>query len=48
MGIPPAEVARATLEALGKNEFESAVGAAENLRMGARNAPEQAFQNINR
>jgi len=48
IGIPPAEVAKATLEALEKNEFELAVGMAEGLRMGARKDPEQAFQNINR
>ncbi|VVB90987.1 L-rhamnose 1-dehydrogenase (NADP(+)) [uncultured archaeon] len=46
-GIAPAEVARATLKALEKNEYEIAIGMAQNLRMGARNNPEQVFQGIN-
>lgn len=46
-GIPPAEVARATIKALGNNEYEVAVGMAQNLRTGARNNPEQLFQNMN-
>ncbi|VVB93098.1 L-rhamnose 1-dehydrogenase (NADP(+)) [uncultured archaeon] len=46
-GIPPVEVARATLKALEKNEYEIAIGMAQNLRMGARNNPEQIFQGIN-
>jgi uncharacterized oxidoreductase len=46
-GIPPSEVARATLKALENEEYELAVGMAENLRMGSRNNPEQTFQNIN-
>ena len=46
-GIPPSEVARATLKALENDEYELAVGMAENLRMGSRNNPEQTFQNIN-
>jgi uncharacterized oxidoreductase len=46
-GIPPSEVARATLKALENDEYEVAVGMAENLRMGSRNNPEQTFQNIN-
>ena len=47
-GIPPAEVAKATIEGLKKNEYEIAVGMAQNLKMGSRNNPEQIFQNINR
>lgn len=47
-GIQPAEVAKATLEALEKNEYEVAVGMANNLRMGARNNLEQIFQNMNK
>ncbi len=46
-GIPPAEVAIETLKALEKNEYEIAIGMAQNLRMGARNNPEQIFQGIN-
>ncbi|VVB97044.1 L-rhamnose 1-dehydrogenase (NADP(+)) [uncultured archaeon] len=46
-GIPPAEVAKATLKALEKNEYETAIGMAQNLRMGARDNPEQIFQSIN-
>ena len=46
-GIPPSEVARATLKALEKDEYEIAIGMAQNLRMGARNNPEKIFQSIN-
>ncbi len=46
-GIPPVEVARATLKGLEKNEYEIAIGTAQNLLMGARNNPEQIFQMIN-
>ena len=46
-GIPPAEVAVATLKALENNEYEVAVGMADSLRMGARNNPEETFQNMN-
>lgn len=46
-GIPPSEVAAATMKALENNEYEFAVGMAENLRMGARKNPEQSFQRIN-
>jgi uncharacterized oxidoreductase len=46
-GIPPAEVAEATLKALEKDEYEIAIGMAQHLRMGARNNPEEIFQNIN-
>jgi uncharacterized oxidoreductase len=47
-GIPPAEVAKAALEALEKDEYEVAVGMANNLRAGSRNNFEQIFQNMNR
>jgi uncharacterized oxidoreductase len=47
-GIPPVEVAKATLKALENNQYEVAIGMAENLRMGAMTNPEQVFQNINR
>ncbi len=46
-GIPAAEVAKATLKALEKNEYEIAIGMAQNLRMVARNNPEQIFLGIN-
>jgi len=46
-GIPPAEVAKATIKALKNNEYEVAVGMAQNLRSGARSNPEQTFQNMN-
>ena len=45
--IPPSEVADAALKALKNNQYEFAVGAAENLRTGARKNPEQLFQGIN-
>lgn len=47
-GIPPSEVALATLKAMENDEYEVAVGMAENLRMGSRKDPEQTFKNINR
>ena len=47
-GIPPFEVAKAALKALENNEYEVAIGMAQFLRDGARNNPEQTFQNINR
>jgi uncharacterized oxidoreductase len=46
-GIPPFRVAQATLKALENDEYEIAIGMAENLRMGARKNPDQTFQNIN-
>lgn len=46
-GIPPAEVAKAVMEGLKKDEFEIAVGQAQGLRMAARKNPEQMFQNLN-
>ena len=47
-GIPPVEVANATLKALENDQYEVTIGMAENLRMGAKTNPEQVFQNINR
>jgi uncharacterized oxidoreductase len=47
-GIPPAEVARATLKSVSDNEYEIAVGNAQNLVKGARANPEQLFSNMNR
>jgi uncharacterized oxidoreductase len=47
-GIPPAEVAAATLEALARDEFELAVGMAARLRQGSRENPEGAFLGMNR
>jgi uncharacterized oxidoreductase len=47
-GILPSEVAKATIEGLEKNEYEIAVGMAQNLRMGARSNPEKIFQDMNR
>jgi uncharacterized oxidoreductase len=46
-GIPPVEVAKATMKALESNQYEVPVGMAENLRTGARTNPEQLFQNMN-
>ena len=47
-GIPPSEVAGATLTAMANNEYEIVVGEAKGLVMGSRTNPEKAFQNINR
>jgi len=47
-GIPPAEVAKATLKAVENDQYEVPIGMAQNLRMGARTNPEQVFQNMNR
>ena len=46
-GVPPSEVAEATIKALANNEYEIIVGEAKGLVAGARTNPEQAFQNIN-
>ena len=46
-GVPPAEVAEATIKALANNEYEIIVGEAKGLVAGARTNPEQVFQNIN-
>jgi uncharacterized oxidoreductase len=47
-GISPTAVTKATIEGLEKDDYEIAVGMAQNLRMGARSNPEQIFRNINR
>jgi uncharacterized oxidoreductase len=46
-GIHSSEVAGAVMKALESNAYELAVGAAENLRMGARKNPEELFQRMN-
>lgn len=47
-GIPPEDVAKATMKALENDEYEIGVGQAQNLMMAAKSNPEQFFQNINR
>ena len=47
-GIPPSEVAAATLTAMANDEYEIVVGDAKRLVNGSRANPEQALQNINR
>ena len=46
-GIHPDVVAESAIKALAKEEFEVAVGDAENLRLGSRKNPEQVFGNMN-
>jgi hypothetical protein len=46
-GIKPEIVAEATIEAIGKDDFEVAVGQAQFLRTSSRNEPERVFQMIN-
>jgi uncharacterized oxidoreductase len=46
-GIPAAEVAKATLVGLAKDEYEIAVGQAQGLRAGTRQKAEQIFQRMN-
>ena len=46
-GIPPSEVAVATMKGLAKDEYEIAVGEAEGLKKGALSNPEQLFQQMN-
>lgn len=46
-GIPSVEVAQATLQALAADDYELAVGRAENLRMAARSDPETYFRRMN-
>jgi uncharacterized oxidoreductase len=48
MGISPAEVAEAALASIEKDEYEIAVGKAQNLRSAARENFGQAFSNMNR
>jgi uncharacterized oxidoreductase len=47
-GIPPSEVAGATLKSMSNDEYEIAVGDAQNLVKGARANPEVLFSNMNR
>jgi uncharacterized oxidoreductase len=47
-GIPPQEVARATLVGLEKDEWEIAVGRAQGLRQGSRENFDQIFSRMNR
>jgi uncharacterized oxidoreductase len=46
-GITVQEVAKASLKAIAQDEFESAIGEAQNLRTASRNNPEQTFHNMN-
>lgn len=46
-GIPPSEVSKAAMKALENNQYECAVGMAENLYTAARTNPEQFFQRMN-
>jgi uncharacterized oxidoreductase len=46
--IPPSEVAKETLEALQRDEYEIVVGMANDLKTGSRTNPELTFQGINR
>jgi uncharacterized oxidoreductase len=46
-GIPPSDVAAATMNGLAKDEYEIAVGEAEGLKKGALNNPEELFQQMN-
>jgi uncharacterized oxidoreductase len=47
-GIPPSEVAQATLNAIETEQYEVAVGRAEGLRLAAQTDPQQAFDQMNR
>jgi uncharacterized oxidoreductase len=47
-GIPPEEVARATLEGMEKDDFEIGVGMAQNIKIGSRENFEQIFARMNR
>jgi uncharacterized oxidoreductase len=46
-GIPPAEVAKAVINALGKDDYEIVVGEARGLVEGSRANPEGIFKNLN-
>jgi hypothetical protein len=46
-GIPPAEVARAVIGSLEKDEYEIVIGEAKGLVRGARINPEQVFKSLN-
>jgi uncharacterized oxidoreductase len=47
-GIQPSTVALETLKAIEEDKYEYAIGQAENLRLGSRNAPEQIFNSMNK
>ena len=47
-GIPPEEVAKATLNGMEKDEFEIGVGMAQNIKAGSRENFEQIFARMNR
>jgi len=47
-GMRPEEVAQAAMQALEKDQYEVAVGRAENLRTATRSDIEQIFQNMNK
>jgi uncharacterized oxidoreductase len=47
-GIPPLEVARATLKGMSEDVYEIAVGEAENLVKGSRANPDKLFASMNR
>jgi len=46
-GIPPVEVAKATINSLGKDEYEIVVGEAQGLVTGSRTNPEEEFKRLN-
>jgi uncharacterized oxidoreductase len=46
-GMPPAEVARAVISSLGKDEYEIVVGEAKGLVIGSRTNPEEVFKSLN-
>jgi len=46
-GIQPAEVAKAIMNSLGKDEYEIVIGEAKGLVTGSRNNPDEAFKNLN-
>jgi uncharacterized oxidoreductase len=47
-GIKPEEVAVSTTKGIGNDEYEIAIGMAQNLRMGSRTDPDRTFQLINK
>lgn len=47
LGIKPAEVAKASIEAIQKDIYEFAIGRAENIRQASRTNPDQFFNNMN-
>jgi uncharacterized oxidoreductase len=47
-GIKPEEVAVSTMKGIENDEYEIAIGMAQNLRMGSRTDPDRTFQLINK